>query len=357
VRREQLEQFPLLRNVRHLARSSETCGRNASARRFSRDCRKDRGSKITSPKTTNAPTAPQAFAFDNTDWTASKQVPPISGPSMLGLNPPDANPTGSNQSRSNQPRPNQPDMDALREGAFSGLGSFVEADQPKTGGRRLLLLVALLAALAARLGGPTATSAIQAPKAISRACVRHQLSEQYGNDKPSNSAAAPDGTPAPDAGSSQVPAPQNQLPESPTEKAPASHDALDQAASSEAKPAAKPALVKPRVEPAAKGSAKRESSATSVKASKLPEPAAADAGTAEFRRGEAYLYGRGVPENCDEAVKNLKAASAKSNAKARSAFGTMYATGHCAPRDLPTSYLWFAMALRVDPNNQIWKKI
>jgi TPR repeat protein len=63
-----------------------------------------------------------------------------------------------------------------------------------------------------------------------------------------------------------------------------------------------------------------------------------------------------VRENCDEAVRNLKTASAKSNAKARSAFGTMYATGHCVPRDLPTSYSWFALALRVDPNNQILEK-
>jgi TPR repeat protein len=55
-------------------------------------------------------------------------------------------------------------------------------------------------------------------------------------------------------------------------------------------------------------------------------------------------------------VKYLKSASAKSSAKARSAFGTMYATGHCVARDLPTSYLWFAMALRVDPNNQILEK-
>ena len=88
----------------------------------------------------------------------------------------------------------------------------------------------------------------------------------------------------------------------------------------------------------------------------VPAPATADTGDADFRKGEAYLYGRGAPENCDEAVKYLKAASAKSNAKARSAFGTMYATGHCVPRDLPTSYLWFALALRVDPNNQILEK-
>ncbi len=63
-----------------------------------------------------------------------------------------------------------------------------------------------------------------------------------------------------------------------------------------------------------------------------------------------------MPENCDQAVKYLKTASAKSNAKARSTFGTMYATGHCVPRDLPTSYLWFALALRADPNNQILEK-
>jgi len=47
---------------------------------------------------------------------------------------------------------------------------------------------------------------------------------------------------------------------------------------------------------------------------------------------------------------------AKQSAKARSAFGTMYATGHCVARDLPTSYSWFAQALRADPNNQILEK-
>lgn len=96
---------------------------------------------------------------------------------------------------------------------------------------------------------------------------------------------------------------------------------------------------------AAKSAPARPASATSV-----------DKGDAEFHRGEAYLYGRGVPENCDQAVKNLKAASEKQNARARSAFGTMYATGHCVTRNLPASYSWFALALRVDPNNQILEK-
>ena len=31
--------------------------------------------------------------------------------------------------------------------------------------------------------------------------------------------------------------------------------------------------------------------------------------------------------------------------------GTMYFTGHCATRDLPTAYRWFARALHGDPGN------
>lgn len=81
-----------------------------------------------------------------------------------------------------------------------------------------------------------------------------------------------------------------------------------------------------------------------------------DNGDADYRKAEAYLYGQGISENCDQAVKYLKVASAKQNAKARSMFGTMYATGHCVPRDLPTSYGWFALALHVDRNNQILEK-
>ena len=34
----------------------------------------------------------------------------------------------------------------------------------------------------------------------------------------------------------------------------------------------------------------------------------------------------------------------------------MYATGHCVPRDLPSSYRWFALALQADPNNTILEK-
>jgi TPR repeat protein len=107
----------------------------------------------------------------------------------------------------------------------------------------------------------------------------------------------------------------------------------------------------------AKSSPRLASPVKAAKPTAIVQPAVPDnSGDAAFRKGDAYLYGRGVPENCDEAIKNLKAASAGGSAKARSTFGTMYATGHCVPRDLPTSYSWFALALRADPNNQILEK-
>ena len=154
-------------------------------------------------------------------------------------------------------------------------------------------------------------------------------------------------------------APSAGVPEGPSEHAGAGPEATPKTADAETKPVeeskpAGPAKIAP-VKPIDKRRAKHEPR-TTAKRSPSPPPDAADTGDADFRKGEAYLYGRGVPENCDQAVKYLKSASAKTNAKARSTFGTMYATGHCVPRDLPTSYLWFAMALRADPNNQILEK-
>jgi hypothetical protein len=67
--------------------------------------------------------------------------------------------------------------------------------------------------------------------------------------------------------------------------------------------------------------------------------------------GQKYLYGNGVRENCGRARKDLLAAAQHSSAKAQNVLGTMYATGHCATRDLPTAYRWFGRSLRQDPSN------
>ncbi|MGA6985524.1 MAG: zinc-ribbon domain-containing protein [Terriglobales bacterium] len=297
------------------------------------------------PVTPRAPAPTPA----NTLGPLRSPVPPSGGPSVLGLNQPILN----------QPMFNQPSMDSLRETAFSGLDSFFEPEQEKTGGRRLLLLLVLLAALGGA-GWWTYTNYLGAtqsrkPEAVTSSADEARA-EKPAVSKPAISTAtkpaAKDAAPAPDAGSSQAVAPATGAPQNQPESGRADHpDATRKTADAGAHQPV--AAVKPTpASPTPAAIVRPEKSPAKI----ATAPVAADAGDADFRKGEAYLYGRGAPENCDEAVKYLKAASAKSNAKSRSAFGTMYATGHCVPRDLPTSYLWFAQALRVDPNNQILEK-
>jgi len=312
------------------------------------------------PKIAHAPEPLRPVVMENAARPSNSPLSSLGGPSVLGLDQPGASHSS----------PNQPSTDALRERAFSGLDSFFEPEQPKTGGRRILLMVVLLAAL----GGAawwTYTNYLGAMEGRKPEPATSSAGEASA-EKPSTQAGTQDAAPAPAAGSSQaVPSaalPSSRVPENQTENASAGPDATRKIADAGAKPAAeaKPMTPAPVAQPAPAATAKtapaekraatREPGVTSAKASTSPPPATADTGDADFRKGEAYLYGRGAGENCGEAVKYLKAASAKSSAKARSAFGTMYATGHCVQRDLPTSYLWFALALRVDPNNQILEK-
>ena len=309
------------------------------------------------PKIAHAPEPLRPVVMENATKPSNSPLSSLGGPSVLGLD---------------RPGGNQPSTDALRERAFSGLDSFFEPEQPKTSGRRILLMVALLAAL----GGAawwTYTNYLGATEGRKPEPATSNAGEASA-EKPSTQAGTQDAAPAagspqaavPSAAAPSAAVPGGRVPESQTENASAGPDATRKTADAEAKPAAEakpvtpasvaPARTQPKTPPAEKRAATREPGVTSAKASNSPTPATADTSDPDFRKGEAYLYGRGAQENCNEAVRYLKAASAKSNAKARSAFGTMYATGHCVQRDLPTSYLWFALALRVDPNNQILEK-
>jgi hypothetical protein len=96
------------------------------------------------------------------------------------------------------------------------------------------------------------------------------------------------------------------------------------------------------------GDAAAERPAPVRKAAKLQTQSGVEDLEAE---GEKYLYGNGVQENCTRARTSLLAAAQRSSAQAESVLGTMYATGHCATRDLPTAYRWFSRSLRKDASN------
>jgi hypothetical protein len=284
-----------------------------------------------------------------------QQVEPISGPSLLGLG-------------------GQPSLDSLRDKAFSGSDPLFEVEEPKTGGRKVLLLL-LLAALGAA-GWWTYTNyiaigrqepAVPNPRATLPPSpnVRSVPSQAPASGSSNLNAAPANPTSSVETKSQETPsqgdnapAKTNDIPASKSEEA-----ATKAEEPSAAEPAGKAATAQPgpagKTGKAAVAKAERGGSLDNRKmarVSKAAAPPATDIGETEFRKGEAYLYGRGVRKNCDAAIRSLKAASAKLNPRARSAFGTMYATGHCVPRDLPTSYSWFAQALRADPNNQILEK-
>ena len=82
-----------------------------------------------------------------------------------------------------------------------------------------------------------------------------------------------------------------------------------------------------------------------------PSPQVASPDDTLVTNAEKYLYGRGVPQNCDRALISLRAAANRQNPRAMTLLGTMYGTGHCVSRDLPNSYRWFAQASRQSPDN------
>jgi len=151
------------------------------------------------------------------------------------------------------------------------------------------------------------------------------------NAAPANSTpTAANGT-APDSGTPAAGAPADS---GTTAKAPAkseeSSDSDDESSDAEA-PAPKAAVAKPAAKPAAA----------------KPSPARA---IDRVQEAERYIYGRGVPQDCDHGVRLLKAD--QGDAKAMISLGGLYTTGTCTPRDLPTAYRWFALALHKQPDNQ-----
>lgn len=282
-----------------------------------------------------------APVLNNAPLQPAKPQPPrpvatIAGPSLLGLG---------------QDSGTQPDVETLRQKSFSGVDSFLEPEEQASGGRRVLLLLILLIALGAA-GWWTYSNYTGYTGAARTATSKPGVAKAT----PETPADKPDAPSTPPAAAANSPQPEA-TPGSPHQEAGAAQPKASnptpaaQPSPKQSPPAASP---KPVVQVNAARS-KAEHAETPPHAAQAAA-ATADSGDADYRKGEAFLYGRGVAESCDEAVKFLKAASARQNAKARSTFGTMYATGHCVPRDLPTSYAWFALALHVDPNNQILEK-
>jgi hypothetical protein len=190
---------------------------------------------------------------------------------------------------------------------------------------------------------PVATVATPAPSPAATAPITPA--------QPPSPAATPESSPATSANSTNSAAPADSKPSAtpPANTAPAVTDANAPAAEKAAEaPAPSAPAPRPKAKPASK-----------------PAPKPAAKASDQVSLGEQYLYGRGVPQNCERGLRYVKPAADQSNPRAMITMGALYATGHCLSRDLPTAYRFFALALRGDPENaplrqnaeMVWKQM
>jgi len=293
---------------------------------------------------------PQREPFREPIQGKEKPPIPVTGPSFLGL------------SQDQSPYPDR-SLDYLLE------------DDPHPGRARTYLAVILLLAAVGMLAWRWRHSGLFSRTHPTAAVSPNAAPPNAPDISPSPSASAPANPPNSDpaAGKPATPPNQGSLQESdlPSGSAPAndapkraqpsensdepainsnSNDsgsstpqpATSSPATAQPVPAEKPAAVPPAT---AKTGARAPRPAAQPLASPPPEQDPLEA------EGEKYLYGTGVPQNCGRAEKSLLAAAKNANPKAQSVLGTMYATGHCVGRDLPTAYRWFARASHQDPGN------
>jgi len=190
---------------------------------------------------------------------------------------------------------------------------------------------------------PPANPEVPSPQAVAPASPAPSPISTPVQNLPAQSPAAVDAPTAASATPSSEPANTDQR--NPDQTAPES------TASTE--PAAQPEPAPPNPAPdgsAAKATASDESTAAPPVASPALAASPADDAKRLLGEGESYLYGSGVTQDCNRAQQDIRAA-ARSSAEAESLLGSMYASGHCVGRDLPTAYRWFARSLRNDPAN------
>jgi len=288
----------------------------------------------------------------------SESGPVITGQSFLGLSTP--GPAVDRPARAQDPlQPSSRNLDYLLE----------DEEEPKRGWGKLILVVLALALAvgfgylhwkeggfdwlragekkpaaatvvdAGQSGDSAGTAAAPAPPAAGTAGSRDAspggAAENAAAQGVSSQSASPPGGPSPNT---SVPQATNDSGAGASSAPPAAGADSDK----QSTPAEAPALPKAAVSKLTKPAAIKAAPAKPTAAKPL------DAVTL----GERYIYGREQRQDCDLGLRLLKTAAEQLNAKAMISLGALYSTGTCTPRDLPTAYRWFALALHMQPDNQ-----
>ncbi|HUO17013.1 MAG TPA: zinc-ribbon domain-containing protein [Verrucomicrobiae bacterium] len=335
----------------------------------------------------------------------TQEEPVISGPSFLGLNQPASPP----------PKRGRLSIDPNSAPSSGNLDYLLEDEEPKSGGAWKVILILVALALAVTFGylrwknqglpflNPAPKPAAQVP---ANAEPLPSPGANTNASAPTNSVNTPAGSAGPPSSAATAPAsnsssaptansPANTTAAQPSANtstpsaaaatasgAPNAANSVPAAGSSNSAPAVTPSTAAgasasptpaptqpaetapanpaPAAQPSAPtksgnsfgASAANEAKDTAAPASEVSKPPAAIKRVDTVTEAQKYLYGKGVPQDCDRGLRLLKPAANGGNPKAMIEMGALYSAGLCTPRDLPTSYRWFAMALRKDPDNE-----
>lgn len=206
---------------------------------------------------------------------------------------------------------------------------------------------------------PTATPATQEAQPTTSPAGQPAAAEPAASSAPAGASAAPE--PGEQTSQPQALQPQSSEP-SPAQPNDGNGSKAEKTKAAGSRQANEPEAAEPAFTPRGSHAATAARSASRKPAPETPSNSFEDRLVAD---GERYLYGRGVPVDCERAQRNLQIGARQSNPKAQTLLGAMYATGHCVGRDLPTAYHWFAKALQGDPGNSrvqqdlevLWKQM
>ena len=256
----------------------------------------------------------------------------ISGPSFLGLNDPPPR------------KPASLSIDPEHAQRSSNLDYLLDDDEQPKGGAWKVMLVLVVLALAAGLGYMRwkNQSFGWVSSGPSKSVATTQPSDEADSSAPAPSQSTTSGSSSAAQTPADSPAPQPAVTQNPPTSAPPEDST--------------PAVAAP-VPATKKASAETEDGVSVPTAKPKPTPVALPKPTPvrtldPVTEAQKYLYGKGVPQDCDRGLRLLKPAADRANPKAMIEMGALYSAGLCTPHDLPTAYRWFAMALHKDPDNQ-----
>ena len=326
------------------------------------------------PPAAEAAAAPAPKTDSHRSATAVSETPAaISGPSFLGLNQPVSG------TRSTRKRASLSIDPHSAEG--SNLDYLLDEEEPHRPwgiGKILLILIAL--GLAVGFGylrfknqGLAWLSGLKKPASVAQNSTSPDAASQPAappsitpKTQPAAQPTPQPSTPPPGNAAQPSIAPVTNDPPTSDPNTPAAADAAkpaDTTKSTDATPAPAPTE---KATPPADNSSSATDDSTAAPASTPPEssqpapkppapkPSAASRPATTYdpvSEAQKYLYGRGAPQDCERGMRLLKPQANKANPKAMVEMGALYSAGLCTPRDLPTAYRWFALALRKDPSN------